>query len=86
MRRAVEEHGRDPVRDDVWDWLAERTSWVPTEFSDDAGEDGSAPISSRSTSSADPGQPRYYLAVPPAAMPTLVAELGSGARRRAGRA
>ena len=25
MREAVDEHGRDELRDDIWDWLAERT-------------------------------------------------------------
>src|SRR6185312_8146819 len=28
MRAAIESHARDELRDDVWDWLAERTYYV----------------------------------------------------------
>jgi glucose-6-phosphate 1-dehydrogenase len=77
MRRAVEEHGRDPVQDDVWDWLAERTSYVPTEFSDDGGEDRlDAHLDQVDEQWQTQGNRVYYLAVPPAAMPMLVGELG----------
>jgi glucose-6-phosphate 1-dehydrogenase len=77
MRRAIEEHGRDPVRDDIWDWLAERTSYVPTEFSDDSEEDRLAKhLEQVDTQWETQGNRVYYLAVPPAAMPMLVGELG----------
>jgi glucose-6-phosphate 1-dehydrogenase len=77
MREAVEEHGRDELRDDIWDWLAERTHYVATEFSDKEGEDR---LADRLTQIDEERETRgnrlYYLAVPPAAMPTLVAEIG----------
>jgi glucose-6-phosphate 1-dehydrogenase len=77
MREAVEQHGRDELRDDVWDWLAERTYYVATEFSDEEGEDR---LAERLTQIDEERETRgnrlYYLAVPPAAMPTLVAEIG----------
>src|SRR5262249_40350092 len=77
MRRAVEEHGRDPVRDDVWDWLAERTSYVPTEFVDQAHEDRLAVHLEKVDRQWEAqGNRVYYLAVPPMAMPMLVGELG----------
>ena len=66
MRRAVEEHGRDPVHDDVWDWLAERTSWVPTEFSENAGEDRiGTHLEQVDEQWQTQGNRVYYLAVPP---------------------
>jgi glucose-6-phosphate 1-dehydrogenase len=81
MREAVEQHARDPVRDEVWDWLAERTYYVATEFEDDEGEDR---VADRLTKIDEERETRgnrvYYLAVPPAAMPTLARELGE--RRR----
>ncbi|HEU5213462.1 MAG TPA: glucose-6-phosphate dehydrogenase [Gaiellaceae bacterium] len=77
MRRAVEEHGRDPVRDDAWDWLAERTSYVPTEFVDEAHEDRvAAHLVEVDRQWETQGNRVYYLAVPPMAMPMLVGELG----------
>ncbi len=77
MRRAVEEHGRDPVRDDVFDWLAQRTSYVPTEFAEDGGEDRlDAHLDQVDEQWQTQGNRVYYLAVPPAAMPMLVGELG----------
>jgi glucose-6-phosphate 1-dehydrogenase len=77
MREGVEEHARDPVRDDVWDWLAERTYYVATEFADEEGEDRLADRLSQIDEERETrGNRVYYLAVPPKAMPTLVREIG----------
>src|SRR4051812_14620110 len=77
MRDAVEKHGRDELRDDVWNWLAERTSYVPTEFSDDEGEDRLASrLAEIDKERETDGNRVYYLAVPPAAMQMLVEEIG----------
>jgi glucose-6-phosphate 1-dehydrogenase len=77
MRRAIEEHGRDPVRDDVWDYLAERTSYCPTEFADDTHEDHlDAHLDEVDRQSQAQGNRIYYLAVPPLAMPMLIDQLG----------
>jgi glucose-6-phosphate 1-dehydrogenase len=77
MREAVEKHGRDPLRDEIWDWLAERTYYVATEFDDEEGENR---VADRLTEIDEEREARgnrlYYLAVPPAAMPTLVSEIG----------
>ncbi len=77
MREAVSKHGRDELRDDVWDWLAERTYYVPTEFSDDEAEDTlSARLGQIDEERETGGNRVYYLAVPPAAMQMLVEEIG----------
>jgi glucose-6-phosphate 1-dehydrogenase len=77
MRAAVSEHARDPFQEDMWSWLAERTYYVATEFSDDEGEDRLANrLSEIDKERETKGNRVYYLAVPPAAMPTLVEEIG----------
>ncbi len=77
MEAAVREFGRDEFRQDIWDWLAGVTSYRPLDFADDEAEDELT----RSLERVDEergtqGNRVYYLAVPPAAMPTLVRELG----------
>src|SRR3712207_4600411 len=37
MRGAVEQHGRDPFKQEIWDELAEATRYVPMDFKDEAG-------------------------------------------------
>src|SRR5205807_6412856 len=39
MKEAVQEHGRDPFREEVWDWLAAGMAYVATDFADEGGED-----------------------------------------------
>jgi glucose-6-phosphate 1-dehydrogenase len=38
MKDAVQKHGRDEFRQDVWDELAQNMHYVATDFSDDDGE------------------------------------------------
>jgi glucose-6-phosphate 1-dehydrogenase len=77
MKGAVQEHGRDEFKQDVWDSLAAGMSYVATDFADDAGEDEIVEVlrgfdTTRGTS----GNRLYYLAVPPAAFETIVNALG----------
>jgi glucose-6-phosphate 1-dehydrogenase len=39
MKKAVQDHARDPFRDDVWDELAAGMHYVTLDFADDKGED-----------------------------------------------
>jgi glucose-6-phosphate 1-dehydrogenase len=77
MKKAVQEHGRDEFRQDVWDSLAGGMSYVATDFADEAGEDEIVEVlrgfdETRGTA----GNRLYYLAVPPAAFETIVNALG----------
>jgi glucose-6-phosphate 1-dehydrogenase len=82
MKEAVEKHSRDPVREDVWDWLVGSMYYVTTEFADDAGEDRLvALLDSLDEERGLAGNRVYYLAVPPNAIAPLVQEIGE--RRRA---
>ncbi|MFN2471469.1 MAG: glucose-6-phosphate dehydrogenase [Gaiellaceae bacterium] len=77
MREAVSRHARDELRAETWDWLAERTYYVPTEFEDEEGENRvAAELERVDAERGTNGNRVYYLAVPPAAMPRLVQELG----------
>jgi len=77
MKKAVQDHGRDPFKQDVWSALADSMTYVATDFADDHGEDEVLEVlrsfdADRGTS----GNRVYYLAVPPAAFETIVNELG----------
>jgi glucose-6-phosphate 1-dehydrogenase len=83
MEAAVREFGRDEFREDVWQKLARVTRYLSTDFADESGEDLVAKTLGELDRELGTGGNRvYYLAVPPAAMPTLVHELGK--RRTAG--
>ena len=80
MENAVREFGRDDFKQDVWDWLAEATRYLAMDFADEGGEDQLAEtLNQFDEDRGTRGNRVYYLAVPPAAMPTIVGELG---RRR----
>jgi glucose-6-phosphate 1-dehydrogenase len=82
MEEAVREFGRDEFRQDVWERLAEATSYRTLEFGDDAAEDEMKAFMERVDDERGTlGNRVYYLAVPPDAMPTLVEEIGE--RRKA---
>ena len=82
MEEAVREFGRDEFRQDVWDRLAEATSYRTLEFDDDAAEEAlRSYIQHVDEDRGTLGNRVYYLAVPPDAMPTLVEEIGE--RRKA---
>src|SRR5205085_12303720 len=38
MKAAVQEFGRDAFQQETWDWLAERTRYVATDFADEGGQ------------------------------------------------
>src|SRR5215211_2832352 len=77
MEAAVREFGRDEFRQEVWDGLAEATSYRALDFADDEAEDElTRYLEHVDEERGTEGNRVYYLAVPPAAMPTLVKELG----------
>jgi glucose-6-phosphate 1-dehydrogenase len=77
MREAVEEHGRDELRDDVWDWLAAGTRYVSTDFADEGGEDAVVEaLNELDEARGTAGNRVYYFAVPPSAIGTLVGQIG----------
>ncbi|MDX6509341.1 MAG: glucose-6-phosphate 1-dehydrogenase, partial [Gaiellaceae bacterium] len=80
MKKAVQEHGRDEFRDDVWDSLAEGMRYLAMDFADDSKEDELAQTLNELDSERGTKENRvYYFAVPPSAIGTLVDALG---RRR----
>jgi len=77
MEAAVREFGRDEFREEAWERLASRTRYLATEFADEEGEDRVARcLTDLDEQHGTRGNRVYYLAVPPAAMPKLVEELG----------
>jgi glucose-6-phosphate 1-dehydrogenase len=77
MEEAVKEHGRDEFRQDVWDALAEGMRYVATDFADEGGEDVVVEVLNElDRERGTAGNRVHYLAVPPAAMSTLIRELG----------
>ena len=83
MRDAVQQHGRDEFRDDVWQTLAEGMRYVATDFADESGEDELADALGALDDELElAGNRVYYLAIPPSVFPTVVSALG---RRRSTR-
>jgi glucose-6-phosphate 1-dehydrogenase len=77
MEAAVREFGRDEFRQEVWERLAEATSYRALDFGDPEAEDELGRyLEQLDEERGTEGNRVYYLAVPPAAMPTLVEELG----------
>ena len=77
MKEAVQKHARDEFREDVWDELAESLHYIATDFADEGGENKLATLLIKLDKERDLGGNRvYYLAVPPAAFPTIVEALG----------
>jgi glucose-6-phosphate 1-dehydrogenase len=77
MKQAVQQHARDPFRDDVWDELAASLHYVSTDFADAGGEDKLHDLLTRLDEERGLGGNRvFYLAVPPPAFPTIVEALG----------
>jgi glucose-6-phosphate 1-dehydrogenase len=82
MREAVEQHARDEFREEIWDTLADGLHYIGTDFADEAGQDRLHELLGRLDDERGLGGNRLcYLAVPPAAFPTIVDALG---RRRDG--
>jgi glucose-6-phosphate 1-dehydrogenase len=77
MREAVEEHARDPFRDDVWDGLAAGIRYVAADFADESAVDRVAEaLIDLDAERGTAGNRVYYLAVPPSAFSTIVHGLG----------
>src|SRR5262245_16863880 len=82
MRRAVKEFSRDPFRTDVFETLAAGVRYVPTDFSDDAGEDRVGDTLDELDRTRGTGGNRlHYLAVPPQAFATVIREVGERRER-----
>jgi glucose-6-phosphate 1-dehydrogenase len=77
MKESVQEFGRDPFRDDVWDGLAEGMRYVPMDFDDEEREDRLAEaLTELDEERGTRGNRVYYLAIPPSAFETVVTALG----------
>jgi glucose-6-phosphate 1-dehydrogenase len=77
MKQAVQQHGRDDFRQDVWDELAATMHYIATDFADEGGEGKLAKLLEQLDKEHELGGNRvYYLAVPPPAFPTIVEALG----------
>jgi glucose-6-phosphate 1-dehydrogenase len=77
MKEAVQEHGRDEFRDDVWETLADGMRYVAADFTDEDGLDRLVDTvkeldKERNTS----GNRVYYLATPPAVFELVVRAVG----------
>jgi glucose-6-phosphate 1-dehydrogenase len=80
MKEAVKQHGRDELRDDVWEQLAGGMRYLAMDFADSSKEDELASTLNELDEERGTQENRvYYFAVPPDAIGTLVDELG---RRR----
>jgi glucose-6-phosphate 1-dehydrogenase len=77
MEDAVRKFARDEFRQDVWDWLAERLSYVATDFADEGGEDRVAQhLTELDRDRGTSANRVYYFAVPPSAIGVLIRQLG----------
>jgi glucose-6-phosphate 1-dehydrogenase len=77
MRRAVEEHGRDEFREDVWQELADGLRYVSADLADAEDDAGIvAALNDLDTTRGTAGNRVYYLAVPPSAIEPIIVQLG----------
>jgi len=77
MKEAVQEHGRDEFRDDVWELLADGIRYVAMDFPDEEGENRVAEtLAELDAERGTRGNRVYYLATPPDVFATVVRELG----------
>jgi glucose-6-phosphate 1-dehydrogenase len=77
MKEAVQRYARDDFRQDVWDWIAAGTTYVATDFADDAGEDRVIErLRALDEERGTGGNRVYYFAVPPSAFDVLIAKIG----------
>ena len=77
MREAVEEHGRDDFRQDVWDELAEGIRYLSADFDDErAWDELVGCLNELDETRGTRGNRVYYLAIPPSGIETIVAHLG----------
>jgi glucose-6-phosphate 1-dehydrogenase len=77
MRRAVEEHGRDEFREDVWQELADGLRYVSADLADAEDDAGIVEaLNDLDTTRGTAGNRVYYLAVPPSAIEPIIVQLG----------
>jgi glucose-6-phosphate 1-dehydrogenase len=77
MKDAVREFGRDPVDEKVWRRLAAGMHYVATDFAADRGEDSLVELLAKlDRERGTAGNRVFYLAVPPAAIATLIEKVG----------
>ncbi len=77
MKSAVQQHARDPFREDIWDELAAQLHYLSTDFADAGGEDKLHDLLGKLDGELDLcGNRVFYLAVPPPVFPTIVDALG----------
>jgi glucose-6-phosphate 1-dehydrogenase len=77
MKGSVQEFGRDPFRDDVWEPLAEGMRYVAMDFADEEREDRLAQtLTELDQDRGTRGNRVYYLAIPPSAFEPVVTALG----------
>jgi glucose-6-phosphate 1-dehydrogenase len=77
MKESVQEFGRDPFRDDVWEPLAEGMRYVAMDFADEDRENTVAQtLTQLDQERGTRGNRVYYLAIPPGAFETVVNALG----------
>jgi glucose-6-phosphate 1-dehydrogenase len=76
MKQAVQEHGRDEFRQDVWDALAAGMRYSTLDFADETAEDTLRDtLNELDRERGTQGNRVYYFAVPPSAIGTLVHEI-----------
>jgi glucose-6-phosphate 1-dehydrogenase len=77
MKHAVQEFGRDKFHAETWNRLAEGMHYISADFADDAGQDRVVEaLNELDEQRGTAGNRVYYLAVPPAAIATLVHAIG----------
>jgi glucose-6-phosphate 1-dehydrogenase len=81
MKAAVQEHGRDPFREDIWETLAEGMQYLDMDFARDASwVKVTRTLADMDKNLGTGGNRVYYFAVPPSVIGTLIEEIG---KRRA---
>jgi glucose-6-phosphate 1-dehydrogenase len=77
MRAAVEQHGRDEFKQEIWDELAAATRYVAMSFEDEAGwETLAETLGELDEERGTQGNRVYYMAVPPSAFESIVVHVG----------
>src|SRR5262249_21265033 len=76
MKRAVQEHARDPFKDEVWEQLESGMRYVTLDFADQGGAaDLTRPLSVLDHERGTHGNRVYYFAVPPSAIGMLARKI-----------
>jgi glucose-6-phosphate 1-dehydrogenase len=85
MKQAVQDFSRDELREEVWDRLAAGMRYVSTDLAAEEDEDPVAEtLGQLDHERGTAGNRVYYLAIPPAAISTVVEQIGSRREGQAG--